>query len=137
MERETIIYRGKKYHRYPKSSRRQLRVYFWRHDKWKEPPFALHRQIWIDNFGEIPKKFVVHHKDENPLNNELSNFELISFSSHASMHASQPYRKEMGRKEDILDLLKDLSIVESLGILEIVKAEILNVYYQTLEDEEE
>ena len=98
MERETIVYRGKKYHRYPKSKRRQLRVYFWRHDKWKAPPFALHRQIWIDNFGEIPKGMSIHHKDGNSLNNELSNLILLTKSTHASKHSNEPYRKEIGRR---------------------------------------
>src|ERR1035437_725645 len=97
-DRETIIYRGQKYHRYPNSPRRQLRVYFWRHDTWKESPKSLHRQIWIDNFGEIPEKFHVHHKDGDTFNNELSNLALISPSDHASKHAKEPERVTMSRK---------------------------------------
>lgn len=101
--RETIIYNGKSYHRYPESKRRQLRVYFWRHDKWKEPPFALHRQIWIDNFGEIPEGYVVHHKDENTLNNEICNLECMSRYQHNSNHMLKEERRklsqETGRKQ--------------------------------------
>lgn len=89
MERETIIYRGKKYNRLPNSPRRQARVYYWRHDSYQSP-FPLHRQIWIDNFGEIPKGFIIHHKDDNPLNNELSNLELMGKSEHSRMHCSRP-----------------------------------------------
>src|SRR3990167_8695799 len=97
MERETIIYKGRKYHRYPKSDRRQARVYFHTHESYKSP-FPLHRQLWIDNFGKIPKKMVVHHKDENPLNNELSNLELMSKSKHSSLHTSKPEHIELVRK---------------------------------------
>src|SRR3990167_6026162 len=93
MERETILYRGKKYHRYPKSKRRQLRVYFWRHDKWKEPPFALHRQIWIDNFGTIPKGNIIHHKDDNSLNNKIQNLVCITIKEHNKIHYTEERRQ--------------------------------------------
>jgi hypothetical protein len=83
---ETIIYRGQKYHRNPDSKRLQHRVYFWKHDKWKAAPVALHRQIWIDSNGPIPRGYVVHHKDGNTLNNCISNFELLSPSAHAIYH---------------------------------------------------
>ena len=94
MERETITYNGKDYHRYPESNRRQLRAYYWRHDKWKEPPFALHRQIWIDNFGEIPKGYVVHHKDGDTLNNSIENLECISRHDHCSGHMLSEERRQ-------------------------------------------
>src|SRR3990167_472020 len=101
MERETVVYRGKKYHRYPESKRRQLRVYFWRHDTWKAAPFALHRQIWIDNFGTIPPKHHIHHKDGNPLNNETYNLECISAFTHLSEHG-----KSSGRQEHLQELAR-------------------------------
>lgn len=94
METEIIVYRGKNYQRYPHSKRRQLRVYFWHHGKWKEAPIALHRQIWIDNFGEIKKGFIVHHKDGNTFNNALSNLELMTNEHHASQHATHEMRKQ-------------------------------------------
>lgn len=103
MERETIIYNGKKYHRYPESPRRQLRLYFWRHDKWKEPPFSLHRQIWIDNYGEIPEGHVIHHKDENTLNNSIDNLECLAKGKHMSNHMlteeRRAFSKENGKKQ--------------------------------------
>lgn len=98
MEKETIEYKGQKYHRYPNSSRRQLRFYFWRHSKWKEAPQALHREIWKDNFGDIPKGFVVHHKDDNTLNNDISNLELLSNSKHHSLHMMKPEKREWSRQ---------------------------------------
>lgn len=46
----------------------------------------LHRVIWEDNYGEIPKGYVVHHKDEDKLNNDIENLELMSLKEHGSMH---------------------------------------------------
>ncbi len=92
MERETITYKGKKYHRYPKSEKRDKRVYFHRHDSYQSPK-SLHQQIWIDNFGEIPKGFVVHHKDGNPFNNKISNLELLSNVEHSRQHTKMLFKR--------------------------------------------
>lgn len=101
MERETIIYRGRKYNRNPNSERRQHRVYFWRHSRGDKIPIALHRQIWIDNFGEIPEKHHVHHKDGDTFNNEISNLELISSSDHAKEHSRRPERRKMASENAV------------------------------------
>lgn len=106
MKKETIIYKNKKYNRYPESKRRQLRVYYWRHDKWKESPVALHRQIWIDNHGDIPKGFVIHHKDDNPLNNDISNLEMISHGDHTRLHSKKPKRQKQLKENAIKNLPK-------------------------------
>lgn len=98
MVRETIHYQGKDYHRYPESDRRHHRVYFWRHDKYKAPPVALHRQIYIDNFGCIDPGMVIHHIDGNTFNNDPKNLECISASQHMHDHASEPMRIEKSRK---------------------------------------
>lgn len=98
MEKETRIYRGKNYNRYPESKHRQLRAYFWRHDKNKEPPVSLHRQIFIDNFGPIGPGMVIHHKDGDTLNNDPKNLECISASKHMSDHASTEERIEKSKK---------------------------------------
>lgn len=96
MAKETIIYNGQKYNRYPESKRRQLRVYYWKHDKWKSPPIALHRQIWIDNFGEIPAGYSVHHKDGNTFNNSIDNLEIFSKSKHSVLHIAKRRVRKIG-----------------------------------------
>ena len=98
MYRETIVHNGKRYHRYPESPRRHLRVYFWRHSNGGECPFALHRQIWIDNNGEIPKGFIIHHKDGNSLNNKIENLEMLQKNEHSKNHMLTPERREMSRQ---------------------------------------
>lgn len=92
MERETIMYRGRKYHRYPQSKRRHLRVYYWRHTEYI--PKALHRQMYEDKCGEIPKGYVVHHKDGDPLNNSISNLEVMPRGRHQSEHCQTDKRKQ-------------------------------------------
>lgn len=46
----------------------------------------LHRVIWEEHYGEIPKGYVVHHKDGNKLNNDIENLELMSLKEHGNMH---------------------------------------------------
>src|SRR3990167_2849603 len=98
MGRETIIYNGIKYHRYPESPRRQLRVYYWCHTNWKKAPKALHRQIWEDNYGAISKGHFIHHKDKNPLNNSIENLECVPAGEHSKLHCSTKEHKELARK---------------------------------------
>lgn len=86
MGRETIIYNGKKYHRYPESKRPQHQRYFYRHDKWKTSPVALHRQIWEDTNGPIPEGMEIHHKDHNVNNNCIDNLEPLSAGEHRKQH---------------------------------------------------
>lgn len=102
--KETIIYNGKKYHRYPESKRRHLRVYYWRHDKWKAAPVSLHRQIYADNYGEIPKGHHINHIDHNPLNNDVSNLECLTPKEHCQKDnnsMSESARAERNAKHKI------------------------------------
>ena len=47
----------------------------------------LHRAVWEYYNGEIPSDCVVHHKDLNPENNDISNLELIKKADHRKLHA--------------------------------------------------
>lgn len=58
----------------------------------------LHRKVWKDAFGEIPKGFHVHHKDGDRYNNRLSNLVLVEGKEHSKIHANSESRKENGRK---------------------------------------
>lgn len=44
----------------------------------KYKPYYVHRLIWEAFNGPIPKGFVINHKDENKLNNCLSNLEMVT-----------------------------------------------------------
>lgn len=42
----------------------------------------LHKEVYEDNFGKIPRGFIVHHKDGNKQNNDPSNLEAIPEYHH-------------------------------------------------------
>lgn len=97
MEKETIIYNGKKYHRYLNSGGSSDRTYFRGHFTAGSPVY-LHRQVWKDNYGEIPKGFQVHHKDHNPANNDISNLELLPIRKHRVLHKTEISDEERDRR---------------------------------------
>ena len=53
----------------------------------------IHRLEWVRYNGEIPNGYVVHHKDGNKLNWEISNLELLSRSQHIKEHQNMERRK--------------------------------------------
>ena len=98
MERLSVVYRGTIYRRNPTAKQRARRVYYWCHDKWKQPPHSLHRDMWVDAYGPIPSGMHLHHKDGNPFHNELSNFELKRAGQHMADHMCNPRRKRQSRR---------------------------------------
>ena len=42
--------------------------------------------IWIKNHGEIPKGFLIHHIDENSLNDDKDNLALVTRAAHMNLH---------------------------------------------------
>lgn len=50
---------------------------------------SLHKLIFEDFYNvKVPEGFVVHHKDNNPLNNCILNLQMLSRSNHNSIHKS-------------------------------------------------
>lgn len=47
----------------------------------------LHRLIFERVYGPIPEGYVIHHKDEDKLNNCIMNLQLISEFEHKSQHS--------------------------------------------------
>ncbi len=45
-----------------------------------------HQVVWESTHGPIAKGMIVHHKDENRLNNALDNLELLSIRDHIRLH---------------------------------------------------
>lgn len=45
-----------------------------------------HRWIWLNYYGEIPDGMDIHHRDENPSNNEISNLLMLTASQHLKFH---------------------------------------------------
>lgn len=84
--RETIIHNGAAYYRYPNSSSASHRNYFICGSGKVRPRPMLHRVIWEEHNGPIPAGGLIHHKDENPLNNDPANLQLKSRSEHSRLH---------------------------------------------------
>jgi hypothetical protein len=78
------IYRGDVYRRYPKSRHASQRRYFRRYAP--TGVIMLHRQVWTDARGIIPKGFEVHHRDRDFSRNVLSNLRLVESRRH---HAAE------------------------------------------------
>ncbi len=103
-----VFYKGYKYRRYPDSPQRSHRVYYQRSVPWGVT--YLHRDIWLDTHPgeEIPDKWHVHHKDEDPFNNDPSNLELLSPAEHGIVHPGDQSWEE-GNLLDHLDRIRPLA----------------------------
>lgn len=89
MERETIIYKGFKFHRYPNSKKLADQRYFkgWVKIGDQQVKTYLHRFIWQWYNGEVPAGFHIHHADGDFNNNDISNLVCIEGSEHLSEHS--------------------------------------------------
>ena len=54
---------------------------------WKDSAKYLHRVIWEENHGAIPKGMLIHHKDNNPENNDIDNLQLVTTQEHRRIHS--------------------------------------------------
>jgi len=70
---------------------------------WKK--VLYHRWLWEQAYGKIPAGMQVHHKDENPTNNDIDNLEVVDAFEHNSMHhlgnkypSRKPHGPEPNRK---------------------------------------
>ena len=106
--REWVEYGGHVWYRYPDHPSHGLRTYFRRSIRRggqvaKLRHFWLHKQIWVDNHGPIPKGKDIHHIDGNPTNNACGNLQLVSKREHGLIHienmaAAKWHRSSEGRK---------------------------------------
>lgn len=96
--RETIFYKEVAYHRYPDAEKRTHRTYYLGGAKWKISAKYLHRQMYEDAFGAIPKGYIVHHKDGNSNNNTIENLEILTNKEHMQLHMQESNRREQIRQ---------------------------------------
>ena len=48
--------------------------------------FRIHKLIGRIVYGEYGKKYCIHHKDCNKLNNDIDNLQLLTYSEHIKIH---------------------------------------------------
>lgn len=112
---QTVLYlehEGRRYRRYPDSPTRSHRVYWQRGGggtKGKSPGFGyLHRDVWEAANGPIPPGYHIHHKDHDPLNNDLANLELIAPTQHIKHHLAHLTDEQKARREEHLAAIRPL-----------------------------
>ena len=71
----------------------------------------VHRLQWKKYHGEIPKGFIIHHKDGNKVNWDINNLELLSRSDHVNEHRDSVHRKGVpviARKDDLVIIFRSI-----------------------------
>ena len=64
----------------------QLRVHGWDSTENKAVHQWVHRMVWEAAYGSIEAGKVIHHKNDNPLDNRVENMELVTPQEHNQIH---------------------------------------------------
>jgi ribonucleotide reductase alpha subunit len=100
----------------------------------------IHRMIWEKANSEIPEGHVIHHKDGDPTNNELSNLELISAYDHQSEHYDERAANGFGRdgwktpEEEVHQKISDTLTAKNHKVVGIRSLEREDVYNGVVDD---
>ena len=54
----------------------------------------VHRLIWEEKNGKIPKGMVIHHKNKDYRDNRIDNLQLVSGSEHIKLHPKKPKKRK-------------------------------------------
>jgi len=78
----------------------------------------LHQYVYcyFNNLEKIPDGYVIHHKDLNKLNNDISNLELMTNFEHKSLHN---INKKHALKNTTEEIIEDIKNRIKLGEFEI------------------
>lgn len=55
---------------------------------------GVHRKVWIEHNGSIPKGYIVHHIHGDKHDNRIENLIMLSKKQHGMIHS----KKEINRK---------------------------------------
>lgn len=81
----------------------------------------VHRLVYKDNFGDIPKGFVVHHKDEDVMNWSPQNLEALSKAEHQALHISGEDHPMSKLTEQEVITIRNLYATEKVTLTELSK----------------
>ena len=88
IEKPFILYNGRKWVKYMNQNNSYMDVYTYRLKNSTKQKF-LHRVLWEEFNGEIPKDHYVIFKDKNKNNLSLSNMELVDKHVYRSIHSKE------------------------------------------------
>lgn len=60
---------------------------------YKNRNYHIHRLVWEEHNGNIPRNCIIHHKDGNKMNWDITNLELLTRSEHIKKHKDTVHRK--------------------------------------------
>ena len=102
-----IEFNGVIYTRFPEAKQKCHRVYYSAPRKIR--PTFLHRAIWEFHNGQIPRGYVIHHIDGNPLNNDLENLVCLSRKHHGEEHpfSEERYTRQVEHLNEIRQKARD------------------------------
>lgn len=106
---EVVVWNGIKFRRYPQSKRRSDRVYFTPGVSDRAKGIGrLHEEKWKAIHGPIPPGYLIHHQDENSLNNDDDNLVCVPKGTHSTHHFSTWVHspENLKRLEEIRPLTK-------------------------------
>jgi hypothetical protein len=84
---DEVVFNGVRFRRYPDADKPNHRRYYSPGGQdIARGVESLHREVWKFHNGPIPDGAVVHHVDENPLNNDIDNLALMDGGGHVSHH---------------------------------------------------
>ena len=65
-------------------------TYITDHEGHFKKKILLHRFVWmICMQRDIPKHCIIHHKDNDPSNNDISNLQILTYSEHSTLHCNE------------------------------------------------
>lgn len=56
------------------------------------------RVMWVETHGPIPQGMLIHHINENPFDDRMENFQLVTRVEHGRIHADPLIMKARGAK---------------------------------------
>ena len=55
---------------------------------------AVHMLIWEENYGKVPKGYIIHHKNGIKTDNRLINLEVVTMKEHKQKHKEMRENKK-------------------------------------------
>jgi hypothetical protein len=96
----------------------------------------IHRLICIEAHGQFPSNWIVHHIDENKLNNSPENLIALPRRLHAKIHSTEKREKVLFTRKNLENMVKSYTNLSKNKDLQ-VHIHVTVSYEQTVETEKQ